>query len=123
MFIYKVVFFFHCTWSEITHSNTDSAAQLLPQSLGPAPKHGVFSSLVSPQEPVVQPARRHASVFHPQILAAGGAPLRRWQCWQSGEARGGEGFAVPRRQEPVAGAGPAGAALGPDAGSLRPGPV
>lgn len=106
-----------------SHTVIDSAAELLPQSLGPAPKHGFFSSLVSPQEPVVQPARRHASVFHPQILAAGGAPLRRWQCWQSGETRGGEGFAVPRRQEPVAGAGPAGAALGPDAGSLRLGPV
>lgn len=106
----------------MTQSKTEAAAKLLPHSLGPAPKHSIFLSLVSPQELVVQPAGRSASVFHPQVLAAGGAPLR-WWCWQTGDACSGKGFVVPRRPEPVTSASPAGAALGPDAGSLWPGSV
>lgn len=72
---------------------------------------------LSPQEPVIQPAREDASVLHPQGLAGGSSPLQRHG--QTNQTCLTEGSTLPRRREPVPVAHPAGSTVSPAAGVLR----
>lgn len=76
---------------------------------------------LSPQEPVIQPAREDASVLHPQGLAGSSPPLQRHG--QTNQTRLREGSTLPRRHEPVPVAHPAGSPVSPAAGVLRLGLV